>query len=242
MNCATADLTNMKNLRPSCSCSSSSLVLRPRPLPGDHEDANEGRGRVRQRAFTLIELLVVIAIIAVLAALLFPAGVAIRQKSTLNRARAELKQVEAAINNYKLDKGFYPPDNPRNTTWPRDLYASNEFTPAATNALFYEFSGVRVANPAPPGNMLFETLDGAEQVRAAALLLLGASGVQNVNIPGGDSSQVEGPRMIDEINPFRYVSSVATNNPETFDLWVDVIVGSKTNRVCNWSDKPLNLP
>jgi hypothetical protein len=55
-------------------------------------------------------------------------------------------------------------------------------------------------------------------------------------------STVEGPRMIDEINPFRYVSSVATNNPETFDLWVDVIVGSKTNRVCNWSDKPLNLP
>jgi hypothetical protein len=54
---------------------------------------------------------------------------------------------------------------------------------------------------------------------------------------------VDGPFMYSgaggaQINPFRYVSSNPTNNPSSFDLWVDVVVGGKTNRISNWSDKP----
>ena len=44
--------------------------------------------------------------------------------------------------------------------------------------------------------------------------------------------------MANPLNPWRYVSSNPTNNPGEFDLWVDIIVGGKTNRICNWSDKP----
>lgn len=43
-------------------------------------------------------------------------------------------------------------------------------------------------------------------------------------------------------NPWRYVSSNPTNNPGEFDLWVDIAVGGKTNRISNWSDKPLIVP
>jgi len=43
------------------------------------------------------------------------------------------------------------------------------------------------------------------------------------------------------INPFRYNSSNPTNNVNTFDLWVDIVVGGKTNRINNWSDKPTIL-
>ena len=49
---------------------------------------------------------------------------------------------------------------------------------------------------------------------------------------------MDGPVVYGDINPFRYVSSNPTNNTSTFDLWVDVIVGGKTNRISNWSDKP----
>ena len=38
-----------------------------------------------RRAFTLIELLVVMAVIAILAAMIFPAGAAIKRKATINR-------------------------------------------------------------------------------------------------------------------------------------------------------------
>ena len=42
-----------------------------------------------------------------------------------------------------------------------------------------------------------------------------------------------------KINPWRYNASSPKYNAATFDLWMDVMVGDKTNRICNWSDKPL---
>ena len=43
------------------------------------------------------------------------------------------------------------------------------------------------------------------------------------------------------LNPWRYVRSSPVNNPGSYDLWVDLYFGGKTNRICNWSDKPLGL-
>jgi len=44
------------------------------------------------------------------------------------------------------------------------------------------------------------------------------------------------------INPWRYISTNPTNNPNSYDLWVDVVLNSKTNRVSNWSKAPQVLP
>jgi prepilin-type N-terminal cleavage/methylation domain-containing protein len=43
------------------------------------------------------------------------------------------------------------------------------------------------------------------------------------------------------LNPFRYVSTHPTNNTGSYDLWVDIVIGGKTNRVCNWSTQPIKL-
>ena len=40
------------------------------------------------------------------------------------------------------------------------------------------------------------------------------------------------------INPWRYNSSNPTNNVNSYDLWVDIIMKGKTNRYSNWSTKP----
>lgn len=40
------------------------------------------------------------------------------------------------------------------------------------------------------------------------------------------------------LNPWRYVSSHPTNNPTSYDLWVDLVIGGKTYQVSNWSKKP----
>jgi len=42
-----------------------------------------------------------------------------------------------------------------------------------------------------------------------------------------------------KINPWYYNSSNPTNNTGSYDLWTDVLVGTKTNRICNWNSKPL---
>jgi len=56
-------------------------------------------------------------------------------------------------------------------------------------------------------------------------------------------TQVEGPFSMTGvpngiINPWCYNSSSPTNNPNSFDLWVDVMIGGQTNRFSNWSDTP----
>jgi hypothetical protein len=37
------------------------------------------------------------------------------------------------------------------------------------------------------------------------------------------------------------VSTNPTNNPGSFDLWIDVLYGGKTNRISNWSKDPQPL-
>jgi hypothetical protein len=44
-----------------------------------------------------------------------------------------------------------------------------------------------------------------------------------------------------QINPWRYNSVSPVNNPKSYDLWVDILIGGKTNRICNWSDKYIVL-
>jgi hypothetical protein len=50
-----------------------------------------------------------------------------------------------------------------------------------------------------------------------------------------------GPATVPKLNPFRYISTNPTNNPKSFDLWIDIIVQGKTNRICNWSEDAIVL-
>lgn len=63
------------------------------------------KGRV---GFTLVELLTVMAIIAVLAGLVLSTAGYVQQKAARSRAEAEIKAMEAALENYKGDNGDYP--------------------------------------------------------------------------------------------------------------------------------------
>lgn len=83
---------------------------------------------LRARAFTLIELLVVVAIIAILAALSLSTLGYVNRKGAESRARAEVSALSAAIEAFKLDRGFYP-------TNANSLYTN--LCPAAANAKVY---------------------------------------------------------------------------------------------------------
>lgn len=58
--------------------------------------------------FTLVELLVVMAIIAVLAGLVLGTAGFMQKKAAKDRARAEIKAMELALESYKADNGVYP--------------------------------------------------------------------------------------------------------------------------------------
>lgn len=214
-------------------------------------------------AFTLVELMIVIGIIAVLAAMIFPAGAVIKRKAALGKARTELKQLELAIAAYKTRAGFFPPDNRQNF---------------ALNPLFFELKGTKLV-----GNS-YTTLDSRLTMPSADVSVAFAGGVSGfVNCTRGSGDEgvpaqdylkdlkpgqyavgtLGGKKLVlltcsvqwnkdlpavvagftpDDAglypNPWRYNSSNPTNNPGQFDLWVDIISGGKTNRISNWSSKP----
>ena len=220
---------------------------------------NQPRKIKRTFAFTLVEMLVVISVIAVLAALLFPAFTAVKNKMTITKAKAELKQMAMFIDTYKSKKGYYPPDN-------------NGVVNPTMTSLYYELSGVKNT---PLG---FQTFDGATTISVAVCSAnFGRDGILNcskvtsedggqpatefikqlkpnqyatlpsgvrvltssVNWPADRGDVIPGVTLV---NPWRYVSSGPTNNHDSYDLWVDIVIRGKTNRISNWSETPEIVP
>jgi len=215
------------------------------PVSGPGGRAGVAR-RSRQRlsrGFTLIELLVVIGVIVMLAGMSFPALVAVKTAQARTRARAELAQIETAIENYKTKLGFYPPDN-----------SGSDWT---AHQIYYELMGTTVTNG------VYKTLDGSASTTTSIMnCAKGGAGDDAPNavkfltgLKNGQFLAVSSTRTVlgvsmqgahplagannAEIVPYGYNSSSPAHNPKSFDLWVDIIAGGKTNRISNWSSRPI---
>jgi len=209
-----------------------------------------------RRGFTLVELLVVMAVIATLAAMIFPAAAIIKRKAMIKRVETELKFVEAAVTAYQGNFGHYPPDNPDNfavnqlfyelvgtTNFARGIYLTENGQAITNTSVFY---GPKVVGFV---NVSKDSGDEAQKARNYAIGLKPTKYLRVLNGAGAGTVlglTDKGPLMFSEvlpgtgsINPWRYASGSATNNPGKYDLWIDVLIGGKTNRFCNWSDKPL---
>ena len=62
----------------------------------------------QRSAFTLIELLTVVAIIGILIGMFSVAGVMARRAYLKSNARTELQEISTALQEYKLEKGYFP--------------------------------------------------------------------------------------------------------------------------------------
>jgi prepilin-type N-terminal cleavage/methylation domain-containing protein len=207
-------------------------------------------------AFTLVELLVVIAIIGVLVALIIPTISKINAMRAISRTKTELKEVELWISEYKAKRGYFPPDNPGNEI---------------TNQLFYELSGTIYTNDAyttldgsanvtqaqlavgfgPAVSGVANTTKGAkDEGMVAQKFIAELKPGQIVEFePGlkilvgtvGWDTSLPSPTYEPGVNPFRYISTKPTHNPNSFDLWIDIHVQGKTYRISNWSDDAIVL-
>ena len=196
-------------------------------------------------AFSLIEVLVVISIIATLAALTVGlAGRAAESKKT-SQIAAEMAALETAIERYKEQLGFYPPDNPNDPTRPPLFY---ELTGTRPSGIDYQtlvggdpISGVDVLSyfgrPGFANSQPGEAKNFLEQLKAAQYReikpTLATSHIKFLVVP------VDGPNSatgVDDkpMNTWRYNSTNPTNNVGHFDLWAEVTIRSRTVIKGNW--------
>ncbi|HTD67797.1 MAG TPA: type II secretion system protein [Candidatus Limnocylindria bacterium] len=202
----------------------------------------------RTSAFTLIELLVVIAIIAMVAGLVVGlAGVAGTNKKQ-KRVQVELAKLVTLIEGYKAKVGVYPPQNPN--------------LAPDRNTLLYELAGATRNNDPDP---LYETPFGSIR-QSLLLTAFGTNGVINaVSISADNEDRMALKRVLKDLHPDQYragavapntaslvvpvdgpdgqpavwnyrVGPDAVHNPDSFDLWVEIVVKGRTNVVGNWKN------
>jgi prepilin-type N-terminal cleavage/methylation domain-containing protein len=221
----------------------------------------------RSNGFTLVELLTVIAVIAIIAGLLLPVFNSIAKKSLIQRAQSEREQLETALAAYYGKYHFYPPSSALATAngLTNQLYYELIGT-TSTNSLgtltFITLDGASTINSSVVGTafgvagfMNCTKGNGDDAIEAqtflpalpASRIATNSAGVYMIvtgvsSGPGytpmpGVSSLAGGPA-----NPWRYLYP-GTNNPNSYDLWLQIIVGGKTNLICNWRDTPqINSP
>ena len=66
------------------------------------------RRRLNNRGFTLIEILAVLIILGLLAALIVPNSIGRVDESKIQTTKLQMKAIKNALEQYKLDNGFYP--------------------------------------------------------------------------------------------------------------------------------------
>ncbi len=218
----------------------------------------------RRRAFTLIELLVVITIIAIIAGFTLVVFKSVGKSRKIAVAKAELAQLQIALDNYKAKYGVYPPGNQYALSAPADRVRLNQ--------LYYELSGTTktlvsgvnsfltldtvasipvasVGNAYGVGGFVNCSQGGGEDAAAAKSFLPSLSSkmvknpVTNNGVPttilvtsvgGPDDSYLPLGAGSVGINPIRYLYP-GINNPSSYDLWVQLVINGQTNLVCNWS-------
>ncbi len=218
-------------------------------------------------AFTLIELLVVISIIGVLAGLTVGLTGLATRKSREARVRTEMTKLINAIENYKSALGYYPPDHrvsdparpgqdisipsPNQLFYELSgtIYKDNPpppkfclpgrqegLTSAQIQAEFGKTSGFANAAREEKDLKFTEEFKSSQYKRIKETPY--AIDVLAVPVPGPARWAIRVSNTL-TVNPWLYVSTSPTNNPDRYDLWTEVVIGGKVERFSNWEKDPV---
>lgn len=218
----------------------------------------------RTRAFTLIEMLMVIAIIAIVAGLVVGLAAVASPTKKINRAKTELQKLVTLIENYKSKVGVYPPDHPSNddvnsllyelagairTNTPiNDPIYGTVFGSIQSNELWSTYGLTGIVNASDE--------NGNPEDWQVKHFLKDLSPDQFATVAGHLSLVVPVDGLNGKPNPWHYLrfdpndpnnlKRAKMHNPETFDLWVEIVIGHtnngagvsvpKTQTIGNWKN------
>ncbi len=174
------------------------------------------------RAFTLVEMLIVIFIIGMVAGLIFPVVKSVKRWQYVNTARAEMNQIQTALENYKAQYGAYPP-NPANNLLSPPLYA--ELCGQGGAGIINSGSTTTTEDQTAAKNFL-------AGISSKQIATVGGTTILVTSVRGPDANYQ--PLGQANVNPFRY-RYPGTYNPTGYDLWVQLSINGQLNLICNWS-------
>src|ERR1700744_3767124 len=155
--------------------------------------------REKQAGFTLMELLTVIAVIGILTAFTIPGLRGVQRSAKISRVKAELQQVETALENYKSRYGFYPPSN------------SSGSAAALFNPLYYELSGV--TNVMVDSKPCYQTFSAESTVGTEFYThLFNLGGVVNCSKAGGGEDAAPAKNFLPALKPNQVGALPITNS------------------------------
>ncbi len=217
-----------------------------------------------KRAFTLIEILVVVSIIAILMGLILATAGYASSRARRSRVEAERDMLITAIQSYKAAKGFYPQGNPNDFSMPPLFYeltgttiALNNATTLPTPASYTSTVSGETLTPTNLNNAFGiagfvnaspDPSQVANYLRSTGKSARTGEVITNNVVVTVFGVQVQGPVQLrtvlggqptgPAISPWFYNATNPTNNPDSYDLWMDVYFSAKTNRISNWSSTP----
>ena len=215
-------------------------------------------------AFTLVEMLVVISIIAVLAGLTFPVMKSVKKTQYISHTKAEMEALKTAIQRYHDTYSIYPPSNPNyNPNIPATtnlaMFSPLYFELLGTtnnNGTYQTLDGSasigagNITGGFGVGGFINCSKAGSTEDAAAAKPFLGDLKPNQYNIyitnnsvqvalllgsVGGPDQNYQ-PLGAPNINPWRYISP-GINNPNSYDLWIQIQFGGTRYLICNWSSQ-----
>jgi len=196
----------------------------------------------------------------VLAAFTIPVVGSLKKQQYINHTRSELELIATAIDRYKADYGFYPPSAANAVT--NQLYYELEGTTFGggtytnldggasinTNNLSAYFSVSGILNctqstgedSKKAKSYLSDLKPGQIASNGVVTVLVGSvSGLDPSYQPMSGFTSGSG----NNANPFRYNSANPTNNPNSYDLWIQLQLSGKKYLICNWSKQvQINSP
>jgi type II secretory pathway pseudopilin PulG len=200
---------------------------------------------------------VVIAIMAILASFLIPVLGGVSKTKKLNVATAELRQIELALDGFKAKYGAYPPSNTQtfpagqtNVMYPQLYYELVGVTNDLANKRYVTVDGAMMNDVDVPtafgvGGFVNCWKGAGDEITPAQNFLLSLSSKQIATVQangiwitnlvtsvGGPDANY--PPTSPSINPFRYLCP-GVNNPNSYDLWVQLQISGTKYLVCNWN-------
>ena len=213
----------------------------------------------------MIELLVVIGVIAILVGLIVAAAGHAMSAARQHHVEAQRESLTSAIEAYKRKVGYYPPDNPNNPAQSPLFYElTGTVTTPDANGSPARYTSQISGDTFVVANGDFATVFGPTNVPGSVVGFVNASadpsqvrnffaaaaksGITGKLVTAGVTNTffgvpLSGPLATNTVDgknlaPWSYVSTNPTNNSGSYDLWVDVTYGGKTNRFSNWSKEP----